>query len=308
MTAPQWIATEADDERHPPADPADPWAIETVWFAFTVPEQALNTVVYLCLRPYYNTCALHINVFDASGAEPWNNRYWRSMWHLPIPATLREFTVPEIGLQFEVLEPLTRYRLRMADEPDVAFDVTWEALMPPRMSSATHIDQAGHITGSIRIGGVEHPVDCLQMRDRSWTHRPDTQHRNGGYTYGLASADLGFLTISDGVGDTKPVVGGWYLRDGDLVDIVSGTREILARRPSGEPTRLRVTGVDQRGREFTAEGELPSRTWTQVSGNILGIDSVAKWSLNGVTCWGEDQDVWSPRTWHDQRPTLRDQG
>jgi hypothetical protein len=303
VTAPAPVATPADDDLHA-FDSGDHWAVETVWFAFTVPDRATNAVVYLVCRPTLGICALHVNVFDPSGSEQRDNRYWRSLWHLPMPTSLKSFTMPDVGLTFETLEPLTSYQLAYAHEPEVRFDVTWTACVPPRMSTEAHIDQFGRVTGWLEVGGERMDVDCLQMRDRSWTHRSDLDQRVGGYSYALASARHALLMTSAGPDDVKPAAGGWLLRDGKLVDIATGTRTVLERQPTGEPTRVVLEGSDAEGRAFRALGEVVARSWMYVSGNILAPDSLVRWTLDDLECWGEDQDVWSPQAYRARRAAL----
>lgn len=288
-------AIEADDELHP-LDPAEWWAIETLWFAFTVPERALNGVVYLVCRPSMGVSSLQINIFDQSGHLPWENRHWRALWHLPMPASLRRFEMVGTGFAFEVLEPLTRYRLSYAAE-NVSFDLDWEALIPPRLTNGNHIDQFGRVTGTLRLDGEEIAVDCMQMRDRSWSRRSDLEGIQGAYTYALASGEHALLMASALDGEVCRAKGGWLLRDGHLSELAEGTRAVIKRGVENEPLEVEMRGIDRDGRSFTACGRSISRSVMHTSGNILAWDSLMEWSLDGTDCWGEDQDVWTPRSW-----------
>lgn len=299
----QHIAVPEDDEFHA-FDAAEWWTVETVWFAFTVPERALNVVVYLVTRPAMGICALHINAFDPSGREPWENRYWRSLWQLPLPKSLSSIHMPDVGFRLEVIEPLTRYRIRYQSE-QMRFDVTWAALVPPRMAGPTHIDQFGRVTGELVLEGQTIPVDCLQMRDRSWTRRSDLEGRTGGYTYGLGSAASGFLMVSGLEGASYQTKGGWLLRDGVMRDLRSGERRVVRRGEAGEPLEVLMSAIDNDGRAFEAVGECVSRSAMYVNGNIFSWDSLVRWTFDGGTCWGEDQDVWTPESWRDYRRPAR---
>jgi len=292
----EYTATSRDDEFHV-LDATEWWMVETVWFAFTIPERRMNGVVYLVCRPSMGVCALHVNVFDDTGHAPQSQRYWRSLWQLPLPKSLVRFDMAPVGLKFEVLEPLTRYRVQYEDGPEIAVDFTWSALVPPRMAGPDHIDQFGRVEGRLVLNGETIPIDCLQMRDRSWKRRSDLEGRVGGYTYGLASKDLAFLVGSSGVEETKAAGGGWILRDGQMHDVVGGERRILARGDAGEPLRLALSLQDRAGRTLEAEGDCVARAEMNVSGNIFAWDSLVQWRFDGQTCWGEDQDVWTPAAW-----------
>jgi hypothetical protein len=296
----QHFAIAEDDEYHS-FDPDEWWSLETVWFAFTVPERALNVVIYLVTRPAMGVCALFLNAFDPSGREPWENRYWRTLWQLPLPKSLMAIDLSEVGFSLQAIEPLTRYHIRYQSR-QMSFDVTWSALVPPRMSGPTHIDQFGRVTGELVLDGETIAVDCLQMRDRSWTRRSDLEGRHGGYTYGLASAGSAFLMSSTAAGDDRHVArGGWLLRDGTMEELREGERRIIRRGPAGEPLEVAMSGTDVAGRRFEAVGECVSRSAMHVSGNIFSWDTLVRWSFDGETCWGEDQDVWTPEGWRDQR-------
>jgi hypothetical protein len=246
-------------------------------------------------------CALTFHAFDPSGHDPQENRYWRSLWQLPLPKSLMAIDMPNVGFRLDVLEPLTRYRIQYKST-QMSFDVTWTALVPPRMSNPTHIDQFGRVRGVLSLDGETIAVDCLQMRDRSWTRRSDLEGRHGGYTYGLASAKAAFLMSSTSAGnDVHKSRGGWLLRDGEMSDIRSGERRVTRRGDSGEPLEVIVAGEDNLGREFKAVGECVSRTSVNCSGNIFSWDTLIKWVFDNEVCWGEDQDVWTPELWRDYR-------
>lgn len=289
-------ATPKDDELHT-FDKSEWWAVETLWFAFTVPERNLNGVIYLVCRPSMGVCSLHINIFDHTGSEPWNQLYWRDLWTLPMPDSLSHFTMDQVGLHFEVLKPLARYHLSYKDTPEIDLTMEWDALVPPRLSNETHIDQFGRVTGTLILRGEAILIDCLQMRDRSWTTRSDLDGVDGGYSYALASANTAFLMTSLGETDTTIARGGWLLRDGEFQPIIEGRREILRRNNKKEPTALVIRGQDKAGRRFVASGQVVSRSAMFVNGNFQAWDSVVRWDLDGETCWGEDQDIWKPATW-----------
>jgi hypothetical protein len=295
MTEVRSVSARNEDDEFHAFNPADWWAIETMWFAFSVPERALNAAIYLVSRPTMGICTFQLNIFDASGHLPWQNRHWRSLWQLPLPKSFRDFDMPDVGFRFETLEPLTCYRLRYASG-NAAFDVTWTALIPPSMLGETHFDQFGHVVGWLELDGERIAVDSVQMRDRSWSSRSDLGIAEGGYTYALASADHALFMISTNALDSTTMRGGWLVRDGRLVPLAKGERRITRRGEHGQPLGIRLTGVDAEGREFLAEGTSLSRSVVHTAGNILAWDSLIDWRLDGLPCYGEDHDVWAPTT------------
>src|ERR1700758_1782244 len=73
-----------DDEFHPPTSD-DPFWTETCWFTFAVPERKLSAQLYPFFRPNQGVCAAAAYAWDDSGDQPWNVRYGKNFWHLPIP-------------------------------------------------------------------------------------------------------------------------------------------------------------------------------------------------------------------------------
>ena len=55
---------------HPAGD--DPWAYESYWFSFFVPERKLMVYVYPWFRPSLGIAAGGVSAWDHTGAEPWN--------------------------------------------------------------------------------------------------------------------------------------------------------------------------------------------------------------------------------------------
>jgi len=116
---------------------------------------------------------------------------------------------PGLGpLQFDVLEPMRRHRIRLAEgDHPVSFDLEWTAVLPAHLEARHHIrhhgrlardysrfDQFARANGWIEVGGERFEVrDWFSWRDHSWGVRPGV----GGYepdTGGLDTAD-GYLAI-----------------------------------------------------------------------------------------------------------------
>ncbi|MCZ7526577.1 MAG: hypothetical protein M5U14_09505 [Acidimicrobiia bacterium] len=287
----------ADDRFHPPPD-ADPWWTETSWFSFWVPQRRLSGALYPFFRPNLGVCASGVFLWDDTADEPWAVPYARSLWHLPMPShDLTELSLPD-GLSYECLEPLRRYRLRYADGDEVELDLHFEGLFPPHAPLATpergHLDQPGHVTGTLRLHGEELVVDCLAMRDRSWSHRPDTTGLRAGYCYASASAGHAFHAMSMFAGDEDLAVAGYLVRDGHFARLTSGRRRVAERDDRGRPVRVEVVVEDVEGRSLEAAGRCVNHLAFQANPGTFAWMSLTRWSFDGVEAWGEHQDIWTP--------------
>ena len=286
----------ADDRFHPPASD-DPWWTETSWFSFWVPERRLSGSVYPIFRPNLGICSSGVYVWDDTADAPWDVRYAKTWWHLPMPGgDLTQLTLAS-GLSYECLEPLRCYRIRYADGDDLVLDLTFEGVIAPHAVSLHpergHLDQPGRVRGTLRLRGEELAVDCLAMRDRSWSVRADTGPMRAGYSYATASPEHGFHTMSISGGDEEFVIAGYLLRDGEVADVRGGRRRVLGR-DRGRPVRVLIEAEDALGRRVEAEGRCVNRFAFQASPNLHAWMSLTAWTFDGVEAWGEDQDIWSP--------------
>jgi len=165
-----------DDEFHPPTKD-DPFWSETAWFAFSVPERKLAGWTYPFFRTNQSTCSAAVFLWDDRGDTPFDCRYYKQLWHLPVPEQLSDFDLPN-GLGYTAREPQRVYDLRYRDpdDDDVSFDLTFTAIMDPlltKTSSANggHYDQLGRFTGTLVLDGETIEVDSYGARDRSWGAR-----------------------------------------------------------------------------------------------------------------------------------------
>ena len=289
--------TPADDRFHPPPDRGEAWWTETAWFSFWVPERLLSGSLYPLFRPNLGVCSAGVYVWDDTADDPWEVPYAKTFWHLPMPATDLTELALATGLSYECIEALRCYRLRYADGDDLTLDLTFEGLVAPHAVIASpehgHLDQPGRVSGSLRLHGEEIAVDCLAMRDRSWSVRSDTGSTRAGYSYATASATHGFHTMSVFAGDGDVVLAGYLLRDGELADLRGGSRRVT-ERDRGRPVRVVVEAEDSLGRRIEAEGRCMNRFAFQASPNLCAWMSLTSWSFDGVEAWGEDQDIWAP--------------
>jgi len=294
----------SDDEFHPPADPGDhDWA-ETCWFTFTVPERRLSGQLYPFFKPTLGVAAAGAYFWDDTGDQIWNCRYARTFWHLPLPDQPLSDLQLGNGASYRVLEPERRYAIAYVD-PDggdqVSVDLEFTGVTAPHYLGESHLDQPGRFTGVVHLDGERIDVDAYGFRDRSWGHR--TQHgmgihgttsQSGGYSYATLSERDAFHAITMDFGTGAIVIHGYLLRDGVWAKLTSGERVVTERDPgTGAPTRVRLTAVDETGRELNAEGRTQNRFGFAINPNLWTWNCLTEWTFDGLTAYGEDHDNWS---------------
>lgn len=285
------------------------WMTETSWFSFCKPEEKLGGWLYTMARPNIGTVAGGAWVWDDSAHLPWEIPYNANYTALRLPRDqdLSDITLPT-GVSIKAVEPTMGYELAVRDGDVCDMTLHFQGIMPPRplrkegspFGGANHFDQFGRVTGTVRLGERLIEIDCLGMRDRSWGPRPEHRPKKSSYITGIASERDAFLAVTKWHGDVEEIAYGFMIRDGEIADLVSGTRRVERDPHEGWVTRIVVEGTDELGRQLRAEG-------TRLSGLIINrhsfIDSngLIAWSINGHDGHGEDQDMWPVHDWSAMR-------
>lgn len=311
--------TAEDDNFHQLSD--DPWETETCWFSFNVPERNLAGWLYAWIRPNLNNSGGGVFVYDHTGVASWELPYFQYQHTQPLPAVrdLRDFTFPN-GYSVKMLEPLNRYKLFYKDREHITVDLEFNAIQPPHQfpkgqppfDKSGHLDQAGHITGTLTLRGETLQVDSYATRDRSWGVRQDHRGSRLGYSFGTASASDSFCAFVlpqklDAEG-RETVYHGNLVRDGRMSTIKSGWRTVERDPGTNYITRMTIEGVDEEGRRFRVVGTAKSRMLFSVPRGTT-LNTFLHWQFdNGVEFHGEDQDVWRYDQWRTALEMLRANG
>ena len=290
-----------DDGFHPPRSDDRSWT-ETAWFAAAVPERGLVVWTYPLFRPELGIMSCGVYVWETGAEELWELPYYRTWWHLPIPEGIEatRFALPN-GLSYECLEPLRAYRITYADGDAMRLDVTFRALHPPHRVGVVpggrgHLDQLGRVTGELWLHGERLVVDCIEMRDRTWSPRRESRQDTFlSYSYGAGADGSGFhvSTRRRGGGAGQEMLTAYALRDGAARALTDATCEI-ARDDRGRPVAVRVHAAGGDGPGLEARGEVMSRIALPSTPWFVWA-CLMRWTLpDGSHAYGEHQDTWSP--------------
>lgn len=313
----------ADDYFHPRND--DPHWNESGWFGFNVPERKINGWLYMYHRPNMNYTLGGVAVWDPSGEQTWDCLFhdWHHTMALEPGANMFDFKA-ENSLTVECVRPLQQFRFGY-DAEGCQLELEWNAFMEPPAHSGLasiakdwgggHFEQGGRMKGRVildSLGGEELEINCWSNRDHSWGPRRITpQTPRGDFPWAIASENHAFhLTVrgeldpaDDPVdGSVESILCGWYMRDGEVAAVNSGTRRCVERGADGRPIRVVLEATDSLGREFKAEGKCVN--WLHWPGypHYFQWWSLAEWQFDGVTAWGDISD-WYPT--HQSRRWLR---
>lgn len=297
---------------------------ESGWFGFNVPEREINGWVYAYHRPNMNYTLGGVAIWDPSGEQTWDCLFhdWHDTMALSPEHEMFDFEA-ENSLRMQCVEPLRTHRLGY-DAEGCELDLEWNAIMAPYDSGLAsiskdwgggHFEQGGRIKGTIKLaslGGEELEIDCFSNRDHSWGPRKVTPNTpRGDFPWAIASETHGFHLTARGDlpagedpvdGSTESIISGWYMRDGEVGELSSGTRRCVERSDDGRPLRVVLEAEDSLGRDFAAEGRCVN--WLHWPGypHYFQWWSLAKWAFDGVSAWGDISD-WYPT--HQSRRWLR---
>ena len=339
----------ADDQFHPAPDDNPYWA-ETTWWSFNIPEHKIGGWLHATFHTTRGTVTWRVYVWDPSGATPQDLRYFRMVTDVPLndPAPdLRDIAIPGGGFSVRMLRPLREYRIEFSDpEADFAVRLHFDGVHDPRRYTPgeppfmehAHLDQLGHVTGELVLGGQRIPIDCYSIRDRSWAPRgaprpagatptgagdTDRVRHPGGprwreierergrgriqYIFGHAGPDAGFLAfarVADGdAAGWSPLNHGWLLRDGrfELLDKTTSRMKNYRDPLTGWSAHMQVRLTDVTGRSMDAEGF----TVSHICEHGGGSTALMRWEFDGRIGWGEDQDIWHPKHFARMREALQ---
>jgi hypothetical protein len=330
-----WTVTPADDGFHDDFEGADhPWWTETFWTSFNVPERKIGGWFYNQIQKNqgeHGVCNGGAWVWDASDAPALYERSEHGLALPPGPRDLNDIALPN-GNVIRTLEPSMKYRVAYSDKGRFEADLLFAGVMEPNPHPAgcapfwrgRHFDQAMHVTGEIVLHGERIAIDCLSVRDRSWSPRrphasaasqrvdggrsaqqlakpvpqsewtdvarPPRRPFNIGYIFGTASPRDAFLVYTmviegeEARGDFTNT--GYLVRDGVWAHLVRGERRCWVDPDKGWIWRVEYDGVDALGRELHAVGEQMSNHGTR--------EGLFHWRWNGVEGWGENQGGIAP--------------
>jgi hypothetical protein len=326
-----------DEKFHPRTE--DSWWGESSFITFRVPERNLMGMLYHYFRPNQNTFMGGPFIWDDTGADMSTCLFCGWDWHLPIPhgANMFEHRMDNT-FAIETLDPLKQYRYRYDNGIECAYDLVYAAAREPYYQRAAegsksdvrdgmydlvadvpgefttgHYEQYGLMSGTLDVHGERVTLeDCVCLKDRSWGPRKviiPMQKKRVGYASAMISPDHAFhvWSISHRPWDEDPlidtaedIVSGYYVRDGQLGEVLRGTRRCIERGIDGRPVREVIEATDTLGRELYAEGESTDCVlrWPGCYGDYMVFICMLKYRIDGhEDVPGEVQDYMQFRTY-----------
>jgi hypothetical protein len=278
----------------------DPYWNESVWFSISKPEKRLHGLIQYYFRPNMGMLNGGPVLWDPSGQFQWNCLYYNWAHLQAMPPRVDKFNMTAYNsLSVKVLEPEARYAIGYNKE-GLELDCLWQAIGPmhelktgqvsQEKAAKFHIEQPGHMTGTLRLNGRKIAIDCFSMRDTSSGPRSYESLATGGYFWGIAG-NSAFHAIAKG-NIEQNVIGGFIWKDGRLSSLVSGKRVItMFGRYSAKQVLFEAT--DKLGRTIRATGEIDDGLiFTGYTDHTVHW-GLARWDWEGIEHWGDNQEFCS---------------
>jgi hypothetical protein len=319
------VITAEDAALHTP-DPAVPMWAETNFFAFNVPELDLNGHVYCLFRPNQGVCLTTVAINNRWCMVPWEANYVDLSMHVPMGENfdLRNYSL-DSGVSVRCIEPVMKYEVSYDDGEGTKLAFQFDAFAPgydihdPAMDPTVaaqaegsdyawgtayngHYDQTGFTEGELTVDGRTVPFSCIATRDHSWGPRrerhPSTlSWMNGGIcetTTPDRKPDFIFHALcdfDDSNGGTEiRFTHGYVIEFGKLIGIASGSA--TTERDGFQPVEVNLELVAEDGRSWIVEGEARNSFPWQAWPNVVGFNSMMRWTWEGQIGFGEIYDFY----------------
>jgi hypothetical protein len=305
------MINEQDMYFHTPTSDDHYWA-ETNYFGFYIPEESIHVNVYVLTRQNAGVVLSSITVTDGISNTPHQVRYSNNQVHLPFPdSNFNDYKLAN-GLAIKCTKPVMDYDIKFDDQRGLVIDVQYKALMEPydihdpeqdplaasadqvsATAYAGHWDQTGRVTGLFTIDGKTYDIDCVSSMDHSWGERKEDQFKNFCWLNANFDNDTSIHCLwainPDDLNDYSAIVHG-YVREGDQVyGLTKGSGKLTRDGNLHQTMELQVE--DKRGKTHNFSGAaLTSNPW-QPWPFIYATQSLLRWEMDGITGWGEVQDV-----------------
>ena len=309
---------ESDLDFHTPAEAPHDWA-ETGYFNIYVPEQNL-----FCWLYYVHRAGVGITVTDIEILDRWSDTIDDALYvdytnHNPLPGNARRFSLPS-GLSFHakslreyvldyqgkgveihldlvsIMEPYDIHDTSM--DPMATADVE-KAIANTGFGSAyaSHFDMSVHARGTLKIGDVSYPVDCVSTMDHSWGPRSEASfspmtwnNAHFGEDY-VVHAIFSFDRHAP-AGSQHTFKHGYALVDGKVRGAKAGTAKAVRKGPYVIAVEMAITDVDDR--EHIVSGVAVNHSPWRLYGNANSTMAMMKWSTrdSGTVGYGTYFDTW----------------
>jgi hypothetical protein len=313
----------------PAGDGYEPHTVHTHYFGFQIPEAQIGGFTYIRYQPYFPLSQGNVIIFQGTdNVAQLDVAYLDWQMAMPYPKADGNVITTASGYRVEFVELGKTARISYRS-PDggTEFELLQEAItpliargavIPGENLHAAHepggSEQYMHVTGSLKLNGEQHDVDCYMPRDRSW-RQSRTEARGGRHDPPIAwtpiyfpEIELAFNQVGFEAPDSDPAWAGelsipegmpthhfaWVFDRDELREVTEVRREVHELHPGTyAPLRQTITAADSAGNRYRFTGESIAIASIPSWPNAATYDSVIRWrDEHGRVGYGPGQGVW----------------
>lgn len=301
------------DLLHPGAreEVASPELTETQYLGFNVPEHDIHGFCYLWHHPNLGVVSGGVWAWRGVKAHNLDCELFDMLIYVDDAVLANDLHAVELpnGYRVSMVDPLRRLRVAYEDEArGNRLDLQFDAIMEPMVLAAGgHFEQAMHVTGDLRLAGVDYTVDGHSVRDRSWGAPRSEAHVSAppmGWMTGVFGDDLAFGTTAFDSEDTDPewkgkmalpggdpLRGGWVMRDGELFPVVAVSKRTHRNAQTLFPEAVDLTITDASGVRMELRGTVKAAAPWQAWHNFESVICLVEWEYEGRIGYADLQEV-----------------
>jgi hypothetical protein len=299
---------------HTPSDVSYDWA-ETNFFSIYIPEPNITAWVYTIARPGVGAFVADIRAINRISHNAMDAIYLDCQQHLPMPAKLEDYSLPN-GLSVKTSNEPLDYHIHYEGIDDTVFDWQVRGIMEPfdihdpKMDPlastnpnqsgygnayANHFDMTVHVTGTAKIRGRSFGVDCVTVMDHSWGTRnerllPIATWNNAAFGRDYCVQAIFSLDPQAMGWEAFKLAHGYALVDGKVFGIKSGGVRAIRHCQFAAGYEMRL--VDVNNHEHVLMGTtIAQHPWSCYS-NTQAKLSLVEWYSDGRIGYGHTQENW----------------
>ena len=300
---------------HTPKDVQYDWA-ETNFFSICIPEQNIQAWVYTIARPGVGAFVADVGAVNRVSNQLIDAIYMDIQQHLPMPAKLEDYTLPN-GLSVKTHNEPRDYHVHYQGIDDTEFDWHVKGIMEPfdihdptmdplasadtnqsgwGTAYANHFDMVVRVTGTTKIRGRKFETDCITVMDQSWGPRNERLLGGLGWFSACFGEDYSVMAIFSFDPLAKDwaqfqLAHGFALINGKVRGLKSGRCRALRNGQYAIGYELRVIDVDDREHVMTGS-PVAQYPWSCYSNSHAKV-SLVRWFANGREGYGQGQENWA---------------
>jgi hypothetical protein len=291
------------------------WA-ETNYFSVYIPEGNLSAWVYVVMRAGVGAVMADVEVIDGIRRKALDAVYFDMQQHMPKPERLENFTLPN-GLSIKTSNEPRDYQIDYIGVDDTELHWSVKGLMEPYdindpamdpmaagdagahsgfgSAYANHFDMTVHVTGTVKLRGKIHEVDCVTTMDHSWGPRNERQLRPMGWINANFDKKTAFSTIWSFDPHAKDweqfgFAHGYALIGGKVLGLKAGRQRAIRQGPF--PTGYEMVVTDIHDQEHVLVGQTIAQIPWSCYSNSMAMATTLRWHYAGVTGIGLAQENW----------------